>query len=283
MPSESVSVVYLSYVPYGPGLLETFLRSYQARVPGKVHDLIIVFKGQKEKGVAGFQEIIDRLKVSCKILFYEGEGFDIDTYFWIANNINADHCLFFNSRSEILADQWLAHYCNAMQSGSRVVSATASYQSLYSHVFQNNKWNWDHKKGFGRNFKKYKLLIKALLYWRFLFRPFPNPHLRTNAFFIERDLLLSIKKPQMKNKFDAYRFESGRRSFSEQLKKKGCSLVLLAKNGQTFQPDQWRSTRIFWKGDQEDLLIADNQTEMYRLAGDAEKKHLTRMAWGDNA
>ena len=137
-------------------------------------------------------------------------------------------------------------YRKAFQNNTGIISATGSFQSHYSLVFQKNKWSYESSNGYIHNFRKYKLFFKAFFYWRFLFKPFPNPHIRTNAFMIKRELFLSIKRAVVKDKMDAYCFESGRKGLTNQLLTKGYKTLILDKSGNTYEPDQWYQSKTFW-------------------------------------
>src|SRR6185312_166977 len=86
---------------------------------------------------------------------------------------------------------------------------------------------------------------------------FPNPHIRTNAFMIERKQFLSLKFPAFVSKQDVYRFESGRRSLTRQILARGQKPVVVGRNGMMYEISEWRSSSTFWTGEQDNLIIAD--------------------------
>ena len=124
------------------------------------------------------------------------------------------------------------------------------------------------------------MYLKAMFYWRFLISPFPNPHVRTNAFMVRRKDFIELSRGAMKRKFQAYLFESGRRSLSNKIIKKGLEIAVVGKNGKRYSPQQWKESNTFWIGEQENLLISDNQTELYDKAELYYKKYLSFIAWG---
>jgi hypothetical protein len=112
------------------------------------------------------------------------------------------------------------------------------------------------------------------------FDRFPAPHLRTNAFVASRELMLSTGMPRIRRKADAYRFESGRASLTSRVLKAGERAVVVASDGAIYDPDGWDRSGTFWQGHQEQLIIADNQTDGYERAPLALQRLLSAFAWG---
>lgn len=280
--THSMAVVHLVWVPFGIEVFHSFVRSYQTYPAGCGHDLVILFNGISSKeDTTPYQTHLTDLGIrySC---YHLPAGQDIAAYCWIAGQLKHEYVLFLNSYSQLLAGQWGLHYLNAISGeGVGAVSATGSWQSYYSTVFTRNSFGWDKAKGFSAYIRKYKLLIKTALYWRFLFKPFPNPHLRTNAFIIKRTLFLSIApRTAPRGKFRSYVFESGIRGLSGELLRRGYELLLVDRLGRVYGKEAWKTSGIFWTGNQENLLVADNQTKLYADATPEEKRKLTYLAWG---
>jgi hypothetical protein len=115
------------------------------------------------------------------------------------------------------------------------------------------------------------------------FPAFPDPHLRTNAFVIDRRLLLRLNVGRLREKTDTYAIESGRRSLTRQVQRTGGRVVVVGRDGRSYAPEQWAQSRTFWQSSQENLLIADNQTYTYQH-GDMElRRMLSAHAWGEHA
>jgi hypothetical protein len=279
----TVAVIHLIWLPYGIDLFESFITSYKKYSAGYDHTLILLFNGvQNEKDMVPYHEYAEEQRISY-ISYYKNSGFDITVYFWVAAQVRTDYFLFLNSYSKLLENNWLIKYVQAIKGKNvGVVSATGSYNSLYTQILLENSWKWENRKKLLENYRKYKLLIKTHLVYRFYFEKFPNPHVRTNAFIIERDIFLSIKTRNIINKHRAYLFESGIRSMSRQLEKQKLDIFIMDKNGNLYGKKEWPQSNIFWRGEQENLLVSDNQTEKYNIANPDEKKIYTFLAWGDN-
>jgi hypothetical protein len=112
------------------------------------------------------------------------------------------------------------------------------------------------------------------------FPPFPNPHLRTNAFMIRRRDFLALRPHRTFTKRQAYSFESGRRGLTSQLLRAGKRPYVVGRDGHAYGISDWMHSHTFWIGKQENLMVADNQTRRYQYATDREKLVLTWDAWG---
>ena len=153
-----------------------------------------------------------------------------------------------NSHSQILCANWLLMmYLNLKLSNIKLVGATCSYESL------------DVYRGFPS---------------------FPNPHIRTNAFMLERALFVDLTKNlKIKNKIDAMRFESGNKSLTRMIISIGGEVLAIGKNGKGYPINLWPSSRIFRLEKQQNLLISDNQTENYINSPWPIKSVITKKTW----
>ena len=119
----------------------------------------------------------------------------------------------------------------------------------------------------------------AILHYAF----FPNAHIRTNAFLLPRDVLARITWPKVESKRNAYYFESGRSGLTTQIVGLGLEPIVVGRDGRQYVRREWPSSRTFWHGNQENLLIQDNQTTQYQRGSDDERRRLCRHAWRDLA
>jgi hypothetical protein len=115
------------------------------------------------------------------------------------------------------------------------------------------------------------------------FELFPAPHVRTNAFMIRRELMLGFQRVPILNKFDAYRFESGKEGMTSQILRAGLRTLVVGRDGRAYDPDQWHLSETLWQGEQQNLLVSDNQTNDYAHGSPRRRVFLSRVAWGDKA
>lgn len=115
------------------------------------------------------------------------------------------------------------------------------------------------------------------------FDGFPAEHLRTNAFMVDRQTFLGLKTGSIERKMDAYRLESGHTSFTRQLHRQGLRTLIVDRHGASYDVPQWPQSNTLWQGEQEGLLIADNQTRIYANGGLDRRALLSAFAWGADA
>jgi hypothetical protein len=138
---------------------------------------------------------------------------------------------------------------------------------------------FDSAAGPSRRLHEFRTLARILAsYGRF-----PAPHLRTNGFAIERETMLRLCAPRPRDKIDAHLLESGRRSITRQIERMRLHVVVVGRDGNNYRRSDWARSNTFWQGAQENLLIADNQTESYRQAEPDVRLALSRWAWGAEA
>jgi hypothetical protein len=63
----------------------------------------------------------------------------------------------------------------------------------------------------------------------------------------------------------------------------GLHAVIVDRRGQSYGVADWARSATFWQGEQEGLLVADNQTELYQNGSVERRSVLSRFAWGTSA
>lgn len=284
MQNQSIAIVYLFYCPYGIEKLKKFLHSYNNNKPYFSNKIYIIFKEiqLKESNLEQVEKECISYSLNYQILECQLPGFDINTYQWVAQQVIEDYLIFFNTNSVLLHPNWCDFYTKHITKNTGAISATASFNSHINTVLQENNFHYNRKLSFKENLASYKMLLKAIFIWPFLYKKFPNPHIRTNAFLINRKvfLTLNIKNP-LKSKREAYLAESGRNSITQQLLKKNLTVGVVNNNGDYFDLQEAYKANTFWNNQQENLLVADNQTELYKNANETQKKQLSLLAWGN--
>ena len=248
---QTIAVAYLARGADSNWLLsfERFINSYTRNDAGIEHSLYVIFKGfanntDLKNGRALFNCI------PHETIFLNDDTLDIGAYIEWANMIKEDLICVFNTGSEILAPNWLRKLAvNLEISNVGLVGATASYESL-------NELNGT-------------------------FSLFPNSHIRTSAFMINRKLFLSMTEGlEISSKIDAYHFESGRKSLTRQVLAKGMEVLLVGRNGRGYSPKFWATSDTFRQGAQNNLLVADNQTRDYLALTWTQKRECIVKTWG---
>jgi hypothetical protein len=111
---------------------------------------------------------------------------------------------------------------------------------------------------------------------------YPNAHIRTNAFIIERQIFLDTQPTSRTTKRDTYLYESGPDSLTQQILRRGKQAVIVGHDGQAYGIDRWPKSRTFRLGDQRNLLVQDNQTRAFEAMNDTEKRAFVDATWGED-
>jgi hypothetical protein len=256
---SEVCVVHLVWAPLGIEPLEVFAGSYREHPAGADHRLLLVFKQFRDRAQLGHAEraVAD---IPHAALHMPRRKLDLAAYARIAREVDGRYLYFLNSNSELLAPGWLATAVRHLGPGVGMVSASGSYESLVDP----------------------SSLVSRLVRGR-RFDRFPNPHLRTNAFMMPRDVMLSLDWPEVHTKSGAWGLESGRRSITRQVWARGLEALVVGRDGLAYERDRWFESATFRSGGQSNLLVADNRTRQFAQADAAERRRLAELAWGERA
>ena len=216
--------------------------------------------------------------LDCTPILVPSTGFDLGSYEYISRRIDAEYFCFLNSKSVIVADNWLRFlHDHCVGPGIGATGASASFESLYTdHVRSISEGR------ISRHSLQSVLRRSFANRWRHRihFPSYPNPHLRTNAFMMNSQVFRRLNFRRIRSRIDTARLENGRISITRQLRQMGLEALVVGKDGAAYRQPDWSRSATFWQLDQGNLLVADNQTEKYSLANPAERTRLSRMAWG---
>jgi hypothetical protein len=283
-PSKSeICVVHLIRKKNGIEPLKKYLESYCKNKVNCKHELLFIFKGfSRQENIEEYYSLLQNFNLAYKSMFFRDFGFDIRPYFKAVHAFEYKYFCFLNSYSYILDENWLDkmyYYISKPDVG--LVGATGSYESLYTnHLI-------DH--GIKENtplYKKIKVHCRRRLTplrLKFYFDNFPNYHIRTNGFMIARSVMLKIRYGLILSKLDAHKFESGKNSLTRQIMKMNLKALIVGKDGIGYEKEDWYKSNTFRQGNQENLLISDNQTNTYRCADQSAKQKSSLLAWGDKS
>lgn len=252
-----VCLVHLVWAPYGPELLERFLASLSEHPPGCPYELLVFLNGFDDDGPT--EEFTTQLaEIEHRALVLPAPVQDLPAYRAALEATDAEVVCFTNSYARALATGWLALLADAARRPDvGLAAATGSWESAFSSA---------------------PAVVRVQRFVRF--PRFPNPNVRTNAFAGRRELLDSLDWTGVEDKLGALIRESGRTSFSAQVRKRRLRTVVVDRGGVLHEPDAWPTSRTFRSGHQENLLVADNRTDDYLAADAGERRRLARMAWG---
>jgi hypothetical protein len=289
---NKICVVYLARAANGIEPVRLFLDSYQKNESGIDHDFLVLFKGFKVQ--SDKNEYIELLKPFQYLSFDVPDiGFDITAYF-SATKHHANQYQYFcflNTFSIILSRDWLSKLYNQISLPNvGMAGATGSWQSLnpWGQIFKRRRMNLRFTSNVEAKVPglweriNFKLdIVRRLFFVPLFFSRYPNGHLRTNAFIISGDSMMKVKLPVINTKFDAYKFESGKSGLTNQIIDMGKEVLVVGNDGVGYKTKLWNKSKIFWQSEQENLLVADNQTRVYQNGTPEQRRYLTVMAWGE--
>lgn len=300
--TSSTAVVHLVRAGNGLGPLQAFLEAEAAFPAGTDHELILLLKGfaDRDRELADVRALADgRADGDVRV---PDDGFDVTAYLAAAEALGHERLCFLNSWSSPRVDGWLGHLSGALDDPRvGVAGATgswASHRSFALHLLRLPNAYGDvlgdraalapafRSLGPGAELSRFRQRVKALgdLPREIIGYPgFPAPHVRTNAFVLERELLLSLPRSRTRTKSAAYRFEGGTRGLTAQVRASGLDAVVVGRDGVPLRGEEWPAAALFWQRDQEDLLVSDNQTRAYDEGTAEQRDALARYAWGSRA
>jgi hypothetical protein len=279
--ANQIAVFYLSHSDLmGQGLaqLGRFLESWQASQTSLPHEVNVLLHGA---GAPALRRQAADLAHSFGVRSTDvgRRQIDLNLYGDLSRRHSGRNLLFFNSHAEILADGWLEKYTDAWDGRAwRVVSATASWESPYSSLKSFAK-----DLVFSRRWVRWlSPLVRRILVAdaRYRFPPFPNPHLRTNAFFGRAECLGKVLTRCIRTRRQAFALESGRCGMLRNIYRLGGDAVVVGANGRRYRPEAWADSGTLGLGGQENLLIADNHTKRFASATELERRATALRMWG---
>jgi hypothetical protein len=270
-------------------MFEDFILSYLKHTGDIEHELIIIFKGfDDELDKVAYQQFLK--KIPHLQYSVSDDGVDITAYIKATKNFAKDYkyFCFFNSHTVIRDNGWLQKlYSNLKLDGVGIVGSTGSWQShrgssnSYWIVFSAILFFLKTIFSFKDRAVKYDELYDLYYHLKFLLDidGFPNVHIRTNGFMISSSLMLENSDHIIQSKYDAYKFESGKKGLSKSISRKNLKVLLVGRDGKGYEKEQWKTCNIYMSKQQENLLISDNMTRKYFNSDTKSKEHLRKVTW----
>lgn len=269
MAEPRTAVIHLVRRANGRGALEDFLTAYRSVEAGTPHRLVLATKGYED-----LDEVRDLWgDLDPVVLNLPDRGYDLGSYLLAAERLAHDHVCLVNSFARPSAPTWLDQLLAASeQPGVGAAAATASHESLSDERRLRRRYHLA-----GRFLAQYGMPEHVPG-----FPPFPNPHLRTNALCLRRDLLLDLQLAEPVTKLDAYLIESGPQSLTARVQSRGLRAVVVPDGRPAVDVSDARNSCTFRWGGQCALLVKDNATDQYAAAGRGQRRRLQKLAWGAN-
>jgi hypothetical protein len=271
-----ICLVHLVRAQNGIGPFKKFIKSYLEYPGGIKHEFLILFKGfRNQDETCPYLLLLEGLHY--QVFHVSDEGYDIGAYLKVAKHFDFEYFCFLNSFSVLLDSDWLKKmftYISKQEVG--LVGAMGSYESSYSNFKIKDYYNpskFPLRKKINFFIEKSKIRVH--------FKPFPNYHIRTNAFIISKEIFNKIQVGDISTKEGVLRFESGRKGLTRQIMKMGLKVLVVGKDGKAYEKEDWIRSNTFRLSKQENLLVSDNQTLLYENFDQANRCKLSRYAWGN--
>lgn len=272
----------------GLAALEAFAESWHRNPPGYANCRLYIVSKNWGAEIAAVQKIAFSLNAEV-IDVVDDSGFDWGAYFRALPSLKEDHVCFLNTHSRIAKDNWLSMLMqHALKPDVGVAGCTANWRTMARTAFSILPIAKDfaRRNGIGRGvfyfFKAWALLLAC--YPKHVFYPrFPNPHLRSNAFVMRRDLFaeFATRNTIPVTKHDALLLENGRNGLTRFVKKKGLKALVVNDAGEGFDTDRYPESRTFFNPAREAYLVADNQTRFYKGSDIWQRRISEILSWGN--
>jgi nucleoside-diphosphate-sugar epimerase len=183
------------------------------------------------------------------------DGYDITSYRLAAEYLKGRYrsLCFLNTHSILLDEHWLQKlFASIQRPGVGLAGATASFESIYSVNLVAAR------AAFRRQFYRWICRQLHLQVLRLQFPPFPNGHLRTNAFLISTSVMSKIWIKKVRSKMEAMRFESGYDLLTRRVLRAKLRVVVVGRDGNSYEMQDWPHSATFRSGEQLNLLVAES-------------------------
>ena len=293
-----IALVHLVWQPLGLAPFESFVSSLERFDAGEEYRLVVVFNGFSDLSELNHYRHVLRGNDVEEVVLPKPQ-FDLAAYRSVAQQLNDEQICFMNSHSAVVANGWLRLLASALALPSvELVGGSGSWGSHRSFMLNRLGFPSAYRHQLGSRQTVSSAFSSAsspgsepTLFGRLASVPgelvgfdgFPAPHVRTNAFLVDRDFFLGLEFGKLDTKRATHRLESGVNSFSTQILRAGSAVAVVGRHGPVLDWRRWPEANVFWQGDQQDLLISDNQTRAYDRANLTQRASMSAFAWGEMA
>lgn len=249
-----IDVVYLAYcnekIGYGIEIVENFLNSYKSHSAGIEHNFVIIAKNWTNKAL--YNKLRGLAKEHhAKVIDLPDDGLDFGAYFRVSKILQNEYVFFLGSNIELVSDNWLLYHYRAFESD--ILVKLAGPMGSYD-----------------------KGIADA--------ESFPNYHIRTCSFMVNRKLFLEYISTQKfpKTKKDTWKLEHGKQSLTQFVLKRGHKAVVVNSDGEVFTPENWVLGKTYTYPYECKALMTDKWAKRYYKYSKNVKAVLEAIVWGKN-
>ncbi len=248
--------------------IKKFIEHYKKYNSGIEHSLLICLKMLKKKDVLLIKNYLKNINYIEFIDPIETNDYDFGSYKRVCMLYPNKQILFLNSHSYPICDNWLSKLAENSDENS-LIGTSASNESLLNSVILKKKY------------KIFSYILKKI-YYKKIFNPFPNPHIRTSSFLVNSNIFLNyINKKKILSKFDTWVIESGKNSLSNHFKKMNYKIYVVNSDGERFFEKNWQFSETYNFLQTSKSIISDKHTRKYELLNEDDKIISRIKVWGN--
>ncbi|MCL1972084.1 MAG: hypothetical protein FWG57_03740 [Endomicrobia bacterium] len=293
---DFIDVIYLAYgKPEYNVYAKIFFDSYKKHNAGFNHNLFIAAKSYEHNPTA-YKELTELAKENnAKTIELPDDGMEFAAFYRAAKQCKSKYIFCINSRNIILKNGWLNFFAQAAINNEsyKLIGSAGSWENIFPNIFL---------KIFNKIFKRYpkqnapelqliketvNLRIKASRIKDAIFRPcfFPNFHIRTNNFLIDRQLYIEYidKYGFPRNKYESCKIESGHNSLTRFILNRGFDIGVIGANSKLYKTHEWDKSETFRNSSSDNLIIGDHHCKHYLNCTKNVKIYLEKQTWGYSA
>lgn len=286
-----IDVVYLAYgKPEYDIHVKNFFDSYKKYNAGYNHNLFIAAKSY-ENNPAAYDKLRDFAKENnAKIIDLPDDGMEFAAFYRSAKQCTSEYIFFITTNSYILKNDWLKFFVQAAAKNEnyKFIGAMGSWGNAFTNIFKKilNKliirFSKHHVSQGSRSMPPFKTKLLMLKDTIFNPMPFPNYHIRTNAFLIDKQLYIDYMDKQgfPKTRYDAYKIECGHNSLTNFIKSHGFDVGIVGADAKLYKMPEWDKSETFRNASLKNLIIGDLLTTNYLNSSTAAKIRLEKQTWG---
>lgn len=250
--SKTIALIFLARGkhPNYSHAFKRFVTSYRRHPTGINHKLYIIYKGfDNPVHLENAKQLF--IDIDYAPIYLSDDGLDIGAYKRAASIVKEDLICFMNTKTEIISDDWLLKLFKIYSTeGVGLVGANGSFESLHSHL-----------PAFPR---------------------FPNIHIRSNCFLIDREYFLKISNGfSILSKYDQFLIESGPNSLTRQVLADHKKILIVGADGRGYPPHTWPVCGIMRQPRTSNSLISDDHLRTYLNTNTVkDREWLEKITWG---
>ncbi len=274
-----IDVLYLARGhDYGLPAVYAFLQSYLKYQAGCEHKFTIIAKAWEDKSDEFTMLLALAKQVQADVIELPDDGFDLMAYVRAAERLEGSHMMCFGTSTLIQHENWLAPFKKHSEENPnlKLLGSFASWFKIASILYFIQKDVKVEDQEYYK--KKYQDAINCELSNPF---DFPNYHIRSNGFFVDRKQYLAFMQGKdVRYKLDAHQLESGKNGLTAHFLKQGFDVAVVNKNGELFSKEDWDISHTFACANTDESFISDKQSREGGRLQEHRKHMFSNTIWG---